>query len=51
MNEMCSRLENQDAVSAAHAMSNFGGEAFVVHQKDIDFSDVVDEEFFQSIGQ
>ncbi len=44
-------IENSSAVAAAHIVGNFGSEALVVHKEKVDFSDVVDKELLETVGE
>ncbi len=39
-----------DPVSARDAMCDFSRELFVVHEQEIDLLEVVDDEFFETVG-
>ena len=42
-------FENEDAVSAADVVGNFGRKAFVVHEEKVNFPDVVHQELLKAI--
>ena len=44
-------LENCNPVLAAHAMRNLRREALVVHQQELELTNVVHQELLQSVGQ
>ena len=44
-------LEDQSPVPAAHVVCNLRSIAFVVHQKELDLTDVVDEELLEAVGE
>lgn len=43
-------LENQSAVSTADVVCNFRRVSFIVHEKDLDFFDIPNEEFLEAVG-
>ena len=42
-------FDNGGAVSAANVVGNLGGKGFVMHQEKVDFPDVVDKEFLETV--
>ena len=44
-------FENRRALSAADTMGDFGGKAFVMHEKKVHLSCVIDEHLLQAIGK
>jgi len=42
-------FDDGGAVSAANVVGNLGGKGFVMHQEKVDFPDIVDKEFLETV--